>query len=345
MPAHPPDARPFQPRRAAAVLALLAALGAAPGAGAAAPGALALEDCRLEVPGHRSLAARCGSLRVAEDPATPDGPAIALRVAVIPALDRRRAREPLFIVAGGPGQAATDFYAAVAGFFGAVQRSHDVVLVDQRGTGGSNRLACALPSDFDVATPSPALLRQLSAACRRGLGGRPEFYTTSVAVRDLDAVRAALGFERINLYGISYGTRVVAALPAPLPGARRRGRARRRACRRTRARRRDDHSTAERATRARVHALPADAACERAFADLARHFEALRAELARAAAARRRCADPLDRGAARSSTSTATRSPAPCACSATRPRPAALLPLLIDRARTRRLRAARRAAR
>jgi pimeloyl-ACP methyl ester carboxylesterase len=288
MPAHLPDARPFPPRRAAAlpaVLALLAALPAtllaAPRAVAAAPAPLALEDCRLQHPaGLGSLAARCGTLSVAEDPAAPAGRTIALRVAVIRALDRHRTREPLFIVAGGPGQAATDFYAAYASAFAPSQRSHDVVLVDQRGTGGSNRLHCEFPPDFDVATPPPARIRELSAACRRGLRGRPEFYTTSLAVRDLDAVRAALGFERIDLYGISYGTRVVehylrryparvgavvldgvlppdASLIADTPLA------------------------AQRALELAFARCRADSACEQAFPELARRFGELRAELAR----------------------------------------------------------------
>ena len=209
MPAHLPDARPNPPRRVAAVLAAVAALCAAPHA-AAAPATLPLADCRLAHPaGLGSVAARCGTLSVPENPAAPAGRNIELRIAVVRALDRHRAREPLFIVAGGPGQAATDFYASYAGAFAPAQRTHDVVLVDQRGTGGSNRLRCEFPPDFDIATPPPARIRELSAACRRGLAGPPEFYTTSVAVRDLDAVRAALGAERISLYGISYGTRVV----------------------------------------------------------------------------------------------------------------------------------------
>ena len=148
--------RPF-PRRAAALLAVLTALIAAPAAAGTAPATLALEECRLEHPsGLGSVAARCGTLTVAEDPAAPAGRTIALRVAVIRALDRHRTREPLFIVAGGPGQAATDFYAAYASAFAPAQRSHDVVLVDQRGTGGSNRLRCEFPPDFELATPPPS---------------------------------------------------------------------------------------------------------------------------------------------------------------------------------------------
>ena len=181
-------------------------------AAAAAPAArrIALNDCRLPHPaGLGSVPARCGTLAVAEDPDDPLGPRLTLSVAVAPAVDRRHAREPLFIVAGGPGQSAQDFYAAYAGAFAAVRRSRDLVLLDQRGTGGSNRLSCDFPDDFELKTPAPARIRELSGACRAGLKGRPQLYTTSIAVRDLDAVRAALGYGRINLYGVSYGTRVV----------------------------------------------------------------------------------------------------------------------------------------
>jgi pimeloyl-ACP methyl ester carboxylesterase len=189
-------------------ITLLAPAGAA--RAAAVQDAFHLVDCRLEHPaGTGSIAARCGRLAVPENPAAPRSARISLSVAVVPALDHSTALEPVFIVAGGPGQAASDFYAAYAFAFGKVLRRHDLVLVDQRGTGGSNRLGCDVPADVEVNTPSPARLTEIATGCRRALPGRPEYYTTSVAVRDLEAVRVALGAARISLYGVSYGTRVV----------------------------------------------------------------------------------------------------------------------------------------
>jgi pimeloyl-ACP methyl ester carboxylesterase len=83
------------------------------------------------------------------------------------------------------------------------------VLVDQRGTGGSNRLDCDMPDDaLESGEIAPSQLRTLASACLASLRGRPQFYTTSIAVRDLDAVRAALGYTEINVFGGSYGTRV-----------------------------------------------------------------------------------------------------------------------------------------
>lgn len=170
-----------------------------------------LTDCRLEHPEHVvSIAARCGTLQVAEnpDPDRPAGQRIHLKVAVVPALNLRGPGDPLFVLSGGPGQAASEFYVAAAGAFGRIQRERDIVLVDQRGTGGSNALDCEFPEEEELADMTPQQIRAHTASCLASLKADPRFYTTSVAVRDLDAVRAALGYERINLYGVSYGTRV-----------------------------------------------------------------------------------------------------------------------------------------
>jgi pimeloyl-ACP methyl ester carboxylesterase len=170
-------------------------------------GAVMLSDCRLPRPGGGSVPARCGVLTVPEDYASA-GRTIDLKIAVVPASEPSRATEPVFILAGGPGQAATEFYALAAPAFAPVNRRHALVLLDQRGTGGSNRLDCDFPDDLAVVTPPPEELTRLSAACLAKLPGRPQFYTTSVAIRDLDAVRAALGHETLSFYAVSYGTRV-----------------------------------------------------------------------------------------------------------------------------------------
>lgn len=192
----------------AALLLLAGCLAVRPGA--AAPTAIPLADCRLS---HRSalptIAARCGTLMVAEHPDAPAGQRLSLAIAVVPAISRRPRPDPLYLLAGGPGQSAREAFVAVAGAFAAVRRERDIVLVDQRGTGGSNRLDCTLPGDeLEQPEPRPEDLHRLAQQCLRGLSGDPRLYTTSVAVRDLDAVRAALGHARINLYGVSYGTRV-----------------------------------------------------------------------------------------------------------------------------------------
>jgi pimeloyl-ACP methyl ester carboxylesterase len=129
-------------------------------------------------------------------------------VAVVPALNRRSTAAPLFLLAGGPGQSAVQSYVATASAFARINRNHAIVLLDQRGTGKSSPLSCEYPEDWrQPADPLPAL-RQATIACLEKLGQRVRFYTTSVAVRDLEDVRAALGYPEINLYGGSYGTRV-----------------------------------------------------------------------------------------------------------------------------------------
>ena len=169
---------------------------------------MALEPCRLEHPyGLGSVEARCGRFSVPEDPGNPAGRKIDLAVAVIPAVSAQARADPLFLLAGGPGQGAREAFVGTLGALGGVRRQRDIVLVDQRGTGDSNPMQCDLPETLEI-NPSPERVRELSEQCLAALPGDPRFYTTSVAVGDLDAVRAALGYERINLYGGSYGTRV-----------------------------------------------------------------------------------------------------------------------------------------
>jgi pimeloyl-ACP methyl ester carboxylesterase len=197
-----------------------AAAGGTPLPGASPlPGISPLLECRLEHPLRiAAVAARCGILTVPEDPAHPGGATIDLSIAVVPALNRRATAAPLFLLAGGPGQAATDLYASYAGAFARVNRNHDIVLVDQRGTGRSAPLKCAYPDDWQSAPDEMLRLRQATLACLGKFGPRVRFYTTSIAVADLDKVRAALGYERIDLYGSSYGTRVAELYVRRYPG-------------------------------------------------------------------------------------------------------------------------------
>jgi pimeloyl-ACP methyl ester carboxylesterase len=185
---------------------------------AAAP-TLDFEECRLEHPLRlASIAARCGSLAVPEDPGAPQGARIDLHVAVVPALNRRSEAAPLFILAGGPGQAATDLYASYAGAFARINRNHAIVLVDQRGTGQSARLSCSYPEDWQDGADDLAQLRRATQACLDRYGARVRFYTTGAAVGDLERVRIALGYARIDLYGSSYGTRVAQLYMRRHPG-------------------------------------------------------------------------------------------------------------------------------
>jgi pimeloyl-ACP methyl ester carboxylesterase len=169
-----------------------------------------LSPCQLEHPMRLSVVpAECGELSVAENPANPDGRHIALHIARVPAISRRKQSDPLFVLAGGPGMAATAFYASAAPAFERIHRDRDIVLVDQRGTGRSNALSCELNEDVLYQASDTEIVTE-AKRCLAGLATHADvaLYTTSVAVQDLDRVRAAFGYERINLYGVSYGTRI-----------------------------------------------------------------------------------------------------------------------------------------
>ena len=189
-------------------IAVLLSIGACAGEGGRPAPAIALEPCQLGAAGSPSrLAARCGVLRVSEDRSNPDGGSIGLRIAVVPAVSRNPARDPLVFLTGGPGQAATETYPQLAPAFRRINREREVVLVDQRGTGGSNALRCPDGEVKDLALLDEDKIGSWVSRCLEALAGDPRFYTTSIAMTDLDEVREALGYERVNLYGLSYGTR------------------------------------------------------------------------------------------------------------------------------------------
>lgn len=174
-------------------------------------GRIAFTPCTLAPQfGAASVEAQCGSYEVAEDPARPDGRRITLNIAwIAPDEDAEVAPDPVFLLAGGPGQSATEVYPQLAPAFREVLRHRNVVLLDQRGTGKSNPLKCEGGEDlpFDAGLEA---VRAETARCRdtQSKSADLRFYTTTDAVRDLDEVREALGVAQLNLLGVSYGTRV-----------------------------------------------------------------------------------------------------------------------------------------
>ncbi len=176
--------------------------------------ALDLEPCTLTASeGRQEVAARCGKLAVPLNPdAAPDqAEQIELFVAVVPAMTESALPDPLTVISGGPGDASTRFFAQAQGAFEQIRRTRDVVLVDQRGTGKSAPLHCEnfrdLPPLADISVDVDDVVG-MTLDCLAALEQDPRFFTTSLAVRDLERVREALGYERLNVYGISYGTRV-----------------------------------------------------------------------------------------------------------------------------------------
>ena len=172
-----------------------------------------MTECR--VAGLRN-SVQCGVLRRALDPARPDGTQIDVHYVVVPAMARRKLPDPVFLLAGGPGQSAIALAGATLPLFTRLNNRRDIVFVDQRGTGRSAPLTCADPQREPLAEQADAERQiRLLAACRVELQKLPYiktpddlgFFTTTLAMQDLDAVRRALGAAPIDLVGASYGTR------------------------------------------------------------------------------------------------------------------------------------------
>ncbi|WP_395789164.1 alpha/beta hydrolase [Aquimonas sp.] len=202
---------------------LLICIAASAGLALAAPaeaqrrlGTLNFEPCVLSAPlSVLNVEAQCTRFEVPENPAEPAGRKIELAIAWVPTENSAGADDPLFMIAGGPGQSALESYPGLHGAFREIRKNRHVILVDQRGTGDSNRLVCKdaegdsalMETESDI---DPAQWRQFAERCRDELKDSADlrYYSTTEAIADLDAVRQAIGVQQINLLGVSYGTRV-----------------------------------------------------------------------------------------------------------------------------------------
>lgn len=242
--------------------------------------ALELNDCRINAgPAYPSLKARCGRLSRPLNPADPAGQQIELNVVVVPALSLEPATDPIVPIAGGPGQGTVDFYAGSFSAFEMLRRERDILLVDQRGTGQSAPMNCSV-ADEDPILPPNTRERAIDAAraCLDELPYDPRYFTTSVAVTDLEAVREALGYSSLNIYGVSYGSRVAQHFARRYPASTRTvvldG-----VVPATLALGPDIPLQAQQAVERIFSRCAEDAACGNAFPDVAKSFERLRAEL------------------------------------------------------------------
>jgi len=174
-------------------------------------------------PEHTDPSLMCGTVTVYENPQTQEGRMIDLNVVVIPALRGNVSKEPIFWFDGGPGIAATKgapFYADGRNLY---RREHDVVLIDIRGTGKSNPLNCTnlqvkdgLLKHFMEMFPPEAVQE-----CYESLSEIADLsqYTTTNIAYDVEAVRQYLEYDKINLYGLSYGSRVAQVYMRMFPEA------------------------------------------------------------------------------------------------------------------------------
>ena len=209
---------------AAAALIALVSAGAMPFAASATP----LAECRVAGIANSVL---CGAVVRPLDPERKAGAQITVHYVVVPAVARQKLPDPVFLLAGGPGQSAIALAPSVMPLLGRLNNRRDIVFVDQRGTGHSAPLACedtrrAPLSDQSDPDRQVELLRRCRAQLEKlpYVGGAAglRFFTTTIAMQDLDAVRRELGAERINLVAASYGTRAALEYLRQFPGAVRR---------------------------------------------------------------------------------------------------------------------------
>ncbi|EIW88445.1 TAP domain-containing protein [Alishewanella agri BL06] len=150
---------------------------------------------------------------------------ISIHFAIIPAIKPLYPTEAVLAFAGGPGQSAFDAAAVFAQALRYARENRDILLVDQRGTGKSGLLQCDgmdLVSQFafDESTADiVALAKTDTLACKEKLQVDLNHYTTVAAASDFEAVRQALGYQKLHLYGGSYGTRMAQEYMRQYPAA------------------------------------------------------------------------------------------------------------------------------
>jgi pimeloyl-ACP methyl ester carboxylesterase len=180
---------------------------------------------KVRAAGIAGTMAQCAFLEVPENHDDPAGRHILLRVALVRSQAEPSEADVVTFLDGGPGQAATEDYPALAGEFSRIHRRRHILLVDQRGTGGSNALRCAAEGpgggQEEVPVETASLRARQVRECLATLAPHAavQFYSTSDAVRDLEAVRRALGIGQLDLVGVSYGTVVAQAYAKAYPAA------------------------------------------------------------------------------------------------------------------------------
>ncbi|MES3022192.1 MAG: alpha/beta fold hydrolase [Pseudomonadota bacterium] len=148
---------------------------------------------------------RCISVPVTLDYAKGGAGQLKLHVTVAPAFRESARPDPLFVLAGGPGQAGSDVLPLLPAFR-KVRATRDIVFIDQRGTGLSGKLDCEAKPGYEAMTE--AELDSEARLCIAKIGKSFAPYGTDSAARDIEQVRRALGYGQVNLWGGSYGTRL-----------------------------------------------------------------------------------------------------------------------------------------
>ncbi|MGN6191917.1 MAG: alpha/beta hydrolase [Rhodanobacteraceae bacterium] len=191
-----------------------------------AVGTLTLTACELKQPNSAATTpAFCAKFPVPENRADPESRKVDLKLAILKSDSAVPEKDLVVYLAGGPGESAIQTYPQIGGAFAPLRKHHDVLLLDQRGTGDSNPLDCPIIAkqmkqlgDADL-TPAQRAERVGECAAEVQKKSDPRFYTTTDAVADLEAVRSALGAPKLDLIGVSYGTRMAQHYAAAHPDA------------------------------------------------------------------------------------------------------------------------------
>jgi pimeloyl-ACP methyl ester carboxylesterase len=192
-----------------AALTAVAALATPDAASTPAAGPPATSECTLKgARGYGTVQAQCGVLVRPENPLAADGATVELAFARIPALSPRPQADAFTVINGGPGGSSLEMYADLASAFQGILRERDIIVLDQRGTGRSNALGCPQIDENASTEFVETEVAEATRTCLANLPGDPRGYTTSAAVEDLEALREALGYKQLDVYGVSYGSRV-----------------------------------------------------------------------------------------------------------------------------------------
>ncbi|HYD78826.1 MAG TPA: alpha/beta fold hydrolase [Paucimonas sp.] len=179
--------------------------------------ATSIEQARsCHLPGHEAPL-RCVKVGVPLDYRRPTSDKVDIHVAIAPAFRQPAKPDPLFILAGGPGQAGSDLLQILDRTFRKVRATRDIVFIDQRGTGRSGKLDCESTKSLDERPLAEQ--ERIVAACLRDLARPYAAYNTENAARDIERVRSALGYGQINIWGGSYGTRLAQAYARLFPAS------------------------------------------------------------------------------------------------------------------------------
>lgn len=165
---------------------------------------VSLSSCHVK---DISRPVKCAEFKVLLDRDGGGQERITVSAVIVPAMMSRTSRPPLMVLAGGPGQAASEYGAIVTSLFKEANKTRDIILFDQRGTGRSEPLQCG--GEFlPLEAIDTAKTVQFFEQCHRDIEVDVRHFTTYDIIRDMEEFRQLMGYGKISLWGGSYGTKL-----------------------------------------------------------------------------------------------------------------------------------------